>query len=134
MDENEKHLLITNAIQKAERALTSADFAIRNSDIDTAANRIYYAIFYSVLALGYKHEFATSKHGHLMGWFNKKFIHEEKIFTPDMYQVYRTAFDNRQETDYNLLSNKTIDIHEMTHLLEKANDFLVNIKGYLHLL
>jgi len=36
-------------------------------------------MFYSLMALGLKCEFETSKHAQLIGWFNKAFIHEGLI-------------------------------------------------------
>ena len=65
-------ILIKNCIIKADKALESALILINNRDIDAAFNRIYYSIFYSVLARGYKNNFISSKHRQLMGWFNKK--------------------------------------------------------------
>jgi len=38
----------------------------------------------------------------LMGWFNKKFIYEQKFFNKKMYQIYKEAYENRQEADYSI--------------------------------
>ena len=129
--QNNESILIKNCIEKSERALKSADNSINNDDFDNAFNRIYYAIFYSVMALGYKYSFVTSKHVQLMGWFNKKFIYEDKIFPIEMYEIYKVAFDNRQESDYNLLLLDKINKQEAILTLEKANIFLNNVKSHL---
>jgi uncharacterized protein (UPF0332 family) len=130
MQSNET-VLINNCIEKSERALKSADNAINNDDVDTAFNRIYYTIFYSVMALGYKYSFVTSKHGQLIGWFNRKFIYEDKIFPIEMYEIYKVAFNNRQESDYNLLSLDKINKQEAILTLEKAKIFFENVKNHL---
>ncbi len=124
-------ILIKNCTIKADKALESALILINNRDIDAAFNRIYYSIFYSVLALGYKNNFISSKHRQLMGWFNKKFIHEDKIFDDKMYVIYKSAYDNRQDSDYNLilLSDKTID--EAKESLNDAAWFVRKISDYL---
>jgi uncharacterized protein (UPF0332 family) len=95
--------LIKLTLEKAEQALKSAQDNINNKNFETAQNRIYYAIFYSVLALGYKNDFITSKHKQLMGWFNKKFIYEAKIFDEKMLEIYKIAFSNRLKSDYEII-------------------------------
>lgn len=52
---------------------------IKNLSFRAAVNRIYYSMFYLLLALGLKYEFTTSKHQQLIGWFNKNFILTGKI-------------------------------------------------------
>jgi uncharacterized protein (UPF0332 family) len=126
-------ILIKHSIEKSERAIISAEAAISNNDLHTALNRIYYAIFYSVMALGYKYNFTTSKHARLLGWFNKKFIHEDKIFPNEMYQIYKQAYDNRQESDYDLLEIDNIDQEEARLSLSKAKIFFENVKGHMNL-
>ncbi len=70
----EKKLFITSFLKKSKEALEDARINLENVRLANALNRIYYAIFYSVVALGYRDNFITSKHKQLMGWFNKKFI------------------------------------------------------------
>ncbi|HPB83022.1 MAG TPA: HEPN domain-containing protein [Spirochaetota bacterium] len=129
MDDNS--VIIRNCLEKARRSLTSASDSINNNDIDNAINRIYYSIFYSAMALGYKHGFVTSKHGQLIGWFNKFFIHENRIFPEKMFQVYKTAFDNRQENDYNIVVLDSIAKDEARRTLIDAEDFVNRVSGYL---
>ncbi len=88
MSQSDKNILIKLSIEKALQALVSAEDNLKNKQLETALNRNYYAIFYSVLALGYKFDFVTSKHSQLMGWFNKKFIHEDGIFNDRMLKIY----------------------------------------------
>ena len=52
-EDNGKIILISNSLEKAERSLNSAKDSLERDDIDNALNRIYYSIFYSVMALGY---------------------------------------------------------------------------------
>jgi hypothetical protein len=63
--------MIKYSLEKAEQAIASAKINIKSEFLSDAPNRIYYAAFYSVLALGYLDDFVTSKHSQLMGWFNK---------------------------------------------------------------
>mgnify|MGYP003571439479 CR=1 FL=1 len=95
---------IENAVRKSDEAFLSAEFNYQSRHYETCLNRLYYAVFYIVSALGYKDGFVTSKHSQLLGWFNKKYIYEEKIFNEKMSAVYKEAFMNRQRSDYASIS------------------------------
>lgn len=95
-----KDILINNAFKKGDEALVSAKLNIDNNLYTAAQNRIYYAIFYAVMALGYDRDFITSKHSQLLGWFNKNFIYETKIFGEDMFKIYKESYENRTKSDY----------------------------------
>jgi hypothetical protein len=100
--EQHKELFIKTSLEKSQEAWEVAQESIDNKRWMTALNRIYYAIFYTVTALGYKYDFKTSKHSALKGWFNKKIISEDKLVGPELHKVYQAAFENRQESDYKM--------------------------------
>jgi len=72
--EEEKLSLINYRLKQAYEAAESAELLIANNRSAAAINRIYYAVFYCVMALALKSGFKTSKHLQLIGWFNKTFI------------------------------------------------------------
>jgi uncharacterized protein (UPF0332 family) len=125
----EKKLFITSFLNKSKEALEDARINLENVRLANALNRIYYAIFYSVVALGYLENFITSKHKQLMGWFNRKFIHEEKIFDQNLYDTYKEAFENRQESDYTIYS--VLDTEEIRINYENAVVFVKKISEYI---
>ncbi|OGU10288.1 MAG: hypothetical protein A2X61_15185 [Ignavibacteria bacterium GWB2_35_12] len=98
--ENEKlKELIKYRIERSKETLKDAEVAIENDRINNALNRIYYSAFYIVSALALKHNFSTSKHKQLLGWFNREFISTGKIES-GLYKIYSKSFDTRQESDY----------------------------------
>lgn len=124
-----KEDLIKYSIEKSKQALKSARDSINSENFETAQNRIYYAIFYAVSALAYKNNFTTSKHKQLIGWFNKKFIHEEKIFDKKMLDIYKDTFLKRQKSDYEFLF--FTDKNEVENSLEEVVFFVEEIKKIL---
>jgi uncharacterized protein (UPF0332 family) len=114
-----KNVLIRNCLEKSRQALSDAGYPLKDGRKNLVLNRLYYSIFYSVLAIGYKDEFVTSKHAQLMGWFNKKYIYENKIFDKRMNEIYKAAFINRQEADYDI--SKPMEIRP-EQLQESIND------------
>jgi len=126
MNPSDKKNMIDLSFQKAKEALLSAEENLKSGRLETALNRNYYAIFYAVMALGYKNDFMTSKHSKLMGWFNKKFIHEDKVFDEEMFEIYSKAFERRQKCDYDITYKATSKIVEK--LIEKSKYFVFQIE------
>jgi len=124
-----KDILIKNAFEKAVEALASAKLNIENDLYTAAQNRIYYAIFYSILALGYNEDYITSKHSQLLGWFNKKFIHENKTFDENMFRIYKEAYENRTKSDYqfNWKPNK----EDLLKDLKDSEIFVATVKNFI---
>ncbi|OGI03509.1 MAG: hypothetical protein A2Y25_10980 [Candidatus Melainabacteria bacterium GWF2_37_15] len=101
MQGRDKELLIKNWLLKSDEAMDDAKIAVGNNRLSTTQNRLYYAIFYAISALAQKYGFATSKHGQLLGWFNREFIKTNKV--EEKYgKLYIKTFDNRQRSDYTI--------------------------------
>ncbi|MEI8388814.1 MAG: HEPN domain-containing protein [bacterium] len=124
-----KDILIANSLLKSKEALDDAKYALEGARLNTAQNRIYYAIFYSVMALGYLNDFITSKHSQLLGWFNKKFIHENNIFDNGIFITYKTAYENRMKSDYEFTYKPDKDI--VNKCFEDAQGFINTIENYI---
>ena len=59
--EEKRHALILYRIEQAKETAEEADLLIGHDKFRAAINRIYYAMFYMLLALGLKYRFETSK-------------------------------------------------------------------------
>ena len=70
-DNKDKSNLLKYRLQQAKDTIEVVDILIINKKYSAAVNRIYYGIFYSLLALALKFDFESSKHQQLIGWFNK---------------------------------------------------------------
>ena len=95
----DKGVLIDYRIQRARETVQEAEMALKHSRFNLAENRIYYAMFYMVQALALKHDFSTSKHAQLLGWFNKTFVRTGQI-EQALGRQYHSGFEKRQEGDY----------------------------------
>lgn len=74
INENERSSLMNYRLEQARETIELAQFLIESNRFVVAVNRIYYGLFYAVTALAVKYGYDTSKHGQLIGWFNKEFI------------------------------------------------------------
>ena len=121
-----KDIFIKINIEKSDEALRIAELSIGENAIMSAFNRIYYAVFYTVSALAVKNDFTTSKHTKMMGWFNKKFIYENKIFDKELSKIYRNIFLFRQKGDYD--TEYPTDIEQAKELLADAKVFIEAVR------
>ena len=120
-----KEDLIKYRIQRAEKTLKEAKWALEKDTLPLAENRIYYSIFYIVSALALKFDFSTSKHSTLRGWFNQMFL-KTKAIELDFGNTYSTAFEKRQKADYDDFVTFTPD--EVSSDLENAKKFVEQVK------
>jgi len=91
--------LIRHRLQRAREALESARLLFSNNQLSAAVNRLYYALFYAVLALLETKELSSSKHAGVRALLNKHFI-KAGIVPKEFGRFYESLFSNRQEGDY----------------------------------
>jgi len=85
-------------------------------------------MYYALTALALKNKFETSKHGQLIGWFNKEFISTGKV-DPKYGKILRNAFQNRTKSDYDaFIGFSTFEVESM---LNEMVDFIDQIKEIL---
>jgi uncharacterized protein (UPF0332 family) len=99
LSNEERYHLIEYRLNQAIESLKVAEVLIKLQIYPTALNRIYYSIFYCLLAVGLKYDYKTSKHSQLIGWFNKNFIATGKMESK-YGKVIRKAYEYRLMADY----------------------------------
>jgi len=77
--ENDRVALIQYRLNQADETIELTKFLLESKKLGIAVNRIYYGLFYALTALALKYGFETSKHGQLIGWFNKEFVLSKKV-------------------------------------------------------
>lgn len=97
--QNEVSKLIEYRKKQATQSIDDVKLLIENKKLALAVNRIYYGMFYILLALSLKHGFKTSKHNQLIGWFNKEFVKTGKIDVK-FGKIIHDAYENRTDSDY----------------------------------
>ncbi|MEW5820781.1 MAG: HEPN domain-containing protein [Cyanobacteriota bacterium] len=124
----DKSELIKYSIEKADQALKTA-YDNLDKDLITANNRVYYSVFYAVTALAYIDNYVTSSHKSLMGWFNKKYIYEDKAFDPVLSKIYSQLLRNRTRFDYNIAEFP--DKETVIDNYNKAKLFVNTLREYI---
>ena len=91
--------LINYRIQQSFDIIKEVELQIRNKLLKTAVNRIYYGMFYILLALALKRTHKTSKHQQIIGQFNKEFVKKNKV-DKQIGSILHKAFEDRTDNDY----------------------------------
>jgi len=129
MDEK-KNLLAQYRLQQAKESLEEARYLLEGGkSLRSVANRIYYGMFYAVLALLIYEPYSSSKHSGVLSYFNKRFVKGE-IFSESLGRALTEAFELRQRGDYREYFELRKD--QVEPLLDKAAEFIVTVKKYLH--
>jgi uncharacterized protein (UPF0332 family) len=125
IEEKDRNALVAYRIKQAEETIELARFLAESNKFVIAVNRIYYGMYYALTALALKNSFETSKHGQLIGWFNKEFIATKKIDVR-FGKILRNAFQNRTKGDYDAFVSFTEQ--EVALMLEEMTEFIAEIK------
>jgi len=91
-------------------------------------NRLYYAMFYAVLALIVFERFISSKHTGVLSFFNKQFI-KENVFPTEMGRWINKAFELRQTGDYREYVELTRE--QVEPYIEFAKSFVKKVEEFL---
>ena len=127
-DEKKRHL-IEHRLKQTKETLEDANFLFENNrSLRGVINRVYYALFYAVLALLVLEPFESSKHSGVIGYFNRRFI-KDGVFSPEMGRYLNIAFEARQESDYKEFVELTKE--NVKELLIHAETFVNEVKKYL---
>jgi len=128
LDENQRTELIKYRLSEATETIQDVQLLLENDRLRAAVNRIYYGMFYSLLALGIAYEFETSKHQQLIGWFNKNFIYEGLIETK-YGKIINKASNRRTQGDYDsFVEFEKIIVLEM---FEEMKEFISGIEQFI---
>lgn len=91
--------LISNRLRRAQETLEDAALLLQNRRQHSAVNRLYYALFYGVLALLQTKGLSSSKHQGVRALLNREFV-KTGLLSREFGQFYRELFEDWQEGDY----------------------------------
>jgi hypothetical protein len=117
-------------LDQAEQSLEEARYLMDGGKrLRSVANRIYYGMFYAVLALLIYEPYSSSKHTGVLYYFNKNFV-KSGIFPESLGRHVNKAFELRQRGDYREYFELTKE--QVEPLLGEAKEFITAIRAYLN--
>ena len=121
--------LALSRLQQAEESLDEAQFLFDGGkSLRSVINRVYYAMFYAILALLIFEPFGSSKHSAVLSYFNLHFIKNGRI-PKELGRAVNKAFDLRQRGDYKEIV--TIAPEQVEPLLGQTKEFIDSVRRFL---
>ena len=119
-----------------EYRLTQARDSIREADVlhqsgmslRSVMNRLYYAMFYAVLALLQEKEMGTSKHSGAIALFDREYV-KTGTFPKEMSRALHRAFALRQKGDY--MEETEVTTNDIEEIRPMAEEFVAGVRNYL---
>jgi uncharacterized protein (UPF0332 family) len=121
--------LIQYRLNEADDSIKEAEVLLREGmSMRAVMNRLYYALFYAVLALLQKEQLTTSKHSGVISRFDSEFV-KKGVFDKELSKTLHRAFDLRHKGDY--MEEAEVTKEDVDEMLPKVADFVSQVKDYL---
>lgn len=120
MNEN----LIRYRCEKSRETLEDAHLLFQSGRLFSTLNRIYYALFYEVMALLLTRDLSSAKHTGIRALFNEHFIRTGKV-SVDLGKFFTRMYDFRQKGDY--ADFVIFEAEKMQEWLTSAEHFIKEI-------
>ena len=115
-------------LDKASRAIRASENLLRDGDVDFAAGRAYYAMFYVAEGLLYEKELRYRKHSAVHAAFGEHFA-KPGLFDAKYHRWLLAAFEKRITADYGVEESLTGD--EAHSAIQQAHEFLQAVRRYV---
>jgi uncharacterized protein (UPF0332 family) len=128
MTENRKALIEYRLVQ-ARDSIREAD-VLNQSGMSrrSVMNRLYYAMFYAVLALLQEKELGTSKHSGAIALFDREFV-KTGAFSKELSKGLHRAFELRQKGDY--MEETEMSADDVVEIRSVAEKFVEGAERFL---
>ena len=128
MTDNRKSL-IEYRLSQAKDSIQEADILQQSGmSLRSVMNRLYYSMFYTVLALLQNKELGTSKHSAAISLFDREYV-KPGIFPREMSKALHRAFELRQIGDY--MEETEVISNDINEIRPMAEEFVSNAERYL---
>ena len=131
MSSEDVAVLVRLRLRQAEGVLRDARSLIDGSGTrESIVNRVYYAMFYAVLAALQSIRGAPRKHRGAISLFDTEFV-LKGVFTKEMSADLHRIFESRQDIDYGTAEAPTDEAIDVEVLYNKAAVFVQAVRDHL---
>jgi uncharacterized protein len=119
---------VRELLEKAEQSIGAAELLMKDSYVDFAASRAYYAMFYTIEALLLSRDHSFSKHSAVIAAFGKEFV-KTGTFDSRFHRYLLNAFDLRNAGDYGVIH--AVRAEKARQTIDEARELLEAVEAYL---
>ena len=130
LTDEERKEVVKFRMEKAKNTFSEIALLTSNELWYTAANRLYYACYYAVMALLIKNGIETKTHQGVINRFGLHFVKTE-IFSKNEGKLFKNLFELRQDSDY----ADWIDIidEDVMPIIEPVRKFIDKVEQLLRI-
>ena len=128
LSEEERKAVVKYRLERAKDARLDVSISIQNNRWNNAANRLYYACFYAIIALLLNDGHEAHTHSGVRALLGLHYV-KTGIIDEELNQAYRKMFNLRQTGDYDDLA--TITENDVQPLVELADRFIAEIENLI---
>ena len=129
LSENERSIIVNREMEKAEGTFEDVLFCLRENKWETAANRLYYALFHAMSALLINDGFQVKSHRGVMALFGEHYVRTE-IFSKKDGAILSDLVIMRDNADYNCFYEA--DEEKLSPYIEPTRKLIQKIKQYIN--
>ena len=124
----EVRALIDYRMEEARDSLEEATILLQRQKARGALNRVYYAMFYAVLALLASRQLSASKHSGAIALFHREFV-KTGVIPVEVAKFLDITFDLRNKSDYRDFVEP--ELKRVEELREAAAHFIATVETSL---
>ena len=124
----ERQIIVNLELEKAQKIFDTMELCVREKAFESAANRIYYAVFHAISALLIHAGFSVKSHRGVMALFGEHFV-RTGIFTKSDGTLFSDLVIMRDNADYNCFYEATEE--KLNPYIEPTRQLIEKIKQYI---
>ena len=128
LSENERSIIVSREIEKAERTFDDVLFCARENKWEAAANRLYYALFHAMSALLVSDGHRVKSHRGVLAMFGEHYV-RTGLFSKKDGALLSDLVIMRDNADYNCFFEA--DEEKLKPYLEPTRLLIEKIKQYI---
>ena len=128
LSENERSIIVSREIEKAERTFDDVLFCARENKWEAAANRLYYALFHAMSALLVSDGHRVKSHRGVLAMFGEHYVRTE-LFSKKDGALLSDLVIMRDNADYNCFFEA--DEEKLKPYLDPTRLLIEKIKQYI---
>ena len=129
LNDEERAIMVEFEIEKSHRLIEQFPILQDAKLWDTLANRVYYAVFHSIMALLIQNGLHAQSHKGVSILFSKHFVKED-LLDEEYGSFFARLETMREKSDYTCLFETTEE--EVMPMIPKAKELVAKIEGLIH--
>ncbi|MCR5533724.1 MAG: HEPN domain-containing protein [Bacteroidaceae bacterium] len=128
LNENERQIIVSRELEKAERTFDDVVFCAKEGRWESAANRLYYALFHAMSALLISDGYTVKSHRGVISMFGEHYVRTD-IFSKQDGSLLSELVIMRDNADYNCFFEA--DEEKLKPFIEPTKQLIEKIERYI---